>query len=305
MPKKIPKVKLKVPEPSSSKSSSSKPNSSAKPDPLQIPLPPSSAPSPAPSRSLSPVRPSAIPPLVASSLAPQRVQRSPKRSFDESSASSEGSSALESGESAGKRRRMRSTLLGVSMDVDAISELSDDPNEDTDSASSEDEDVDVQGGGSGNTQETLKTPFLSPASSGSSTSSSSLTSLSSMSISPSSPVNIISHLITGGESPLSSVPSPTPSPPPPEPEEVKKEVKEKPLTRRQRKRLGLPKPRSALADKSSAGKIVIPGGRYLRSSPQSQTVDDGDEEDAEPDAGEWRNNGSGRVDVRGFRELKI
>ena len=54
---------------------------------------------------------------------------------------------LLSRESAGKRRRMQSTLLAISMDVDATSELSKYPNEDTDPASSEDEDVDVQGGG--------------------------------------------------------------------------------------------------------------------------------------------------------------
>ncbi|KAG7442737.1 cysteine proteinase [Guyanagaster necrorhizus] len=67
---------------------------------------------------------------------------------------------------------------------------------------------------------------------------------------------------------------------------------EKPMTRRQRKRLGLPKSRP------SAGKIIIPGGRYVpRSVVQVTNIDVEDEE--------WRRNGSGRVDVRGFRELKI
>ncbi|KAG6901457.1 hypothetical protein C0995_011612 [Termitomyces sp. Mi166 len=62
------------------------------------------------------------------------------------------------------------------------------------------------------------------------------------------------------------------------------------LTRRQRKALGLPiKSRGA-----GAGKIVIPGGRFKRAT---GTTTEGDEE--------WVRNGTGRVDVRGFRELKI
>ena len=101
---------------------------------------------------------------------------------------------------------------------------------------------------------------------------------------------------------LSSVPSPAATPPPPE-----KPV-EKPLTRRQRKVLGLPSPRTALANHPrtrSAGKIVIPGGRFKSSvggarGKAGAMVADGSEDDAE-----WRKNGTGRVDVRGFRELKI
>ncbi|KAJ7743657.1 hypothetical protein B0H16DRAFT_1561266 [Mycena metata] len=68
------------------------------------------------------------------------------------------------------------------------------------------------------------------------------------------------------------------------------------MTRRQCKVLGLPKVRgtsvaataaaTATAGKGGAGKIVIPGGRY-------------------EGTGEWKRNGTGRVDVRGFRELKI
>jgi len=62
--------------------------------------------------------------------------------------------------------------------------------------------------------------------------------------------------------------------------------------------LGLPKPRSGVG--VGAGKIVIPGGRYpLR----NKTAVDAQAEGAE--AEEWRKNGTGRVDVRGFRELKI
>jgi OTU domain-containing protein 3 len=68
---------------------------------------------------------------------------------------------------------------------------------------------------------------------------------------------------------------------------------ERPLTRRQRKKLGLPKSRSALAAPGKgAGKIVIPGGQSRASS-------------VNPSTAEWTANGIGRVDVRGFRELKI
>jgi hypothetical protein len=42
----------------------------------------------------------------------------------------------------------------------------------------------------------------------------------------------------------------------------------------------------------SAGKIVIPGGKFKKAS---KAADDE----------EWQKNGTGRLDVRGFRELKI
>jgi OTU domain-containing protein 3 len=90
---------------------------------------------------------------------------------------------------------------------------------------------------------------------------------------------------------------------------------EKQLTRRQRKALGLPKQRNvppylasgAKGASASAGKIVIPGGRWTgRASSASATAIPGV---ADPDPSgveeEWRRNGTGRVDVRGFRELKI
>ena len=101
---------------------------------------------------------------------------------------------------------------------------------------------------------------------------------------------------------LSSVPSPAATPPPPDPP-----VPAKPLTRRQRKALGLPKPRAALVGNTgprtrSAGKIVIPGGKYKTTG--KATVADASEDDVDANA-EWRKNGTGRLDVRGFRELKI
>ena len=87
---------------------------------------------------------------------------------------------------------------------------------------------------------------------------------------------------------------------------------EKPLTRRQRKALGLPKVRPARAGDAhanaigtSAGKIVIPGGRW-----KGRSGDGGDGAqvqvaDSLAADEEWRRNGTGRLDVRGFRELKI
>jgi len=96
----------------------------------------------------------------------------------------------------------------------------------------------------------------------------------------------------------SALSSPSPPTPPTEPEP---EPPQKPLTRRQRQALGVSHPRTTpmiTAGKTrSAGKIVIPGGRRtLRSSTKLETADV---------SGEWRTNGTGRLDVRGFRELKI
>ncbi|KAF8512799.1 hypothetical protein JB92DRAFT_2926390 [Gautieria morchelliformis] len=104
----------------------------------------------------------------------------------------------------------------------------------------------------------------------------------------------LTSLTSSSSSALSSPSPPTP-PAAAEPEPV-----QKPFTRRQRKALGLPHPRTALASAGktrSAGKIVIPGGRrMLRSSSKLENADM---------SGEWQTNGTGRLDVRGFRELKI
>ncbi|KAL5525163.1 hypothetical protein ACEPAF_9032 [Sanghuangporus sanghuang] len=115
------------------------------------------------------------------------------------------------------------------------------------------------------------------------------------------------ELLSSGESSSGSSSSATTPPPsmvvvPPSPV-----VPEKPLTRRQRKALGLPKSRPNLSAsdsgnqrKTSAGKIIVPGGKYRKSAstasaskPESTASED------------WVKNGSGRVDVRGFKELKI
>ena len=75
---------------------------------------------------------------------------------------------------------------------------------------------------------------------------------------------------------------------------------ERPMTRRQRKQLGLPKLSKVLGgdEGGSVGRIVIPGGRFSRGvEVKVEGEVDGEEE--------WRKNGSGRLDMRGFRELKI
>ena len=83
--------------------------------------------------------------------------------------------------------------------------------------------------------------------------------------------------------------------------------------------LGLPKPRAALVANTAAqntrggsagaGRIVIPGGRYKNGAARVQDAEDGDDDGDGGGGGgsmeEWRVNGTGRVDVRGFRELKI
>ncbi|KAH7882750.1 hypothetical protein F5I97DRAFT_1939324 [Phlebopus sp. FC_14] len=96
--------------------------------------------------------------------------------------------------------------------------------------------------------------------------------------------------------------SPLPSTPPPEPQ--------KPLTRRQRKLLGLPKPRAALVQKrAGAGTIIIPGGRFKKEGAKTTVSirlpgdDNADDDGSVQD--EWQRNGTGRLDVRGFRELRI
>ncbi|KAJ3743196.1 hypothetical protein DFH05DRAFT_1400510, partial [Lentinula detonsa] len=68
---------------------------------------------------------------------------------------------------------------------------------------------------------------------------------------------------------------------------------ERPLTRRQRKKLGLPKARNVSVSGKGIGKIIIPGGKSIKQSRDASS------------AAEWTANGNGRVDVRGFRELKI
>lgn len=160
-----------------------------------------------------------------------RAYRSPKRTFDESSASSEESQGIAKRAKPASQLSQSSSLPELGPTVDVGIDL-------------DDGDID--------------TPSLSAASPASSSS-------------------------------LSSVPSPSASPAP-EPQPTPRA-----LTRRQRKQLGLPKSRAALvgSTRASAGKIVIPGGRF-KAKPKTAEEEE-----------EWLKNGTGRMDVRGFRELKI
>jgi len=99
---------------------------------------------------------------------------------------------------------------------------------------------------------------------------------------------------------ITSSSSSTPSPPPAHhkqsrvPEQVKRMQRrkaEKPLTRRQQIAMGLIDKKT----RKAAGVIVIPPGKRCGNA----TVG------AEEENAEWLRNGNGRVDVRGFRELKI
>ncbi|OCH87845.1 cysteine proteinase [Obba rivulosa] len=234
----------------------------APPTPSQIPLPTSRSPSPVLSSAPTSQSVSHAVGSLLNSGSPSRAYRSPKRTFDESDASSMDQS--ESSQGAAKRAKSSSRAASHgrpkanASDGDVLSVT-------TVSASMLVDEAEPD----------MDTPDLSGGSSPASTSS------------------------------LSSVPSREPTPPPPPPQQR--------LTKRQRKVLGLPKPRAALVastaarTRSSAGKIVIPGGRHPKVGARSDVVVDGEDEDEEdPDVNaEWRRNGTGRVDVRGFRELRI
>ncbi|KZT00393.1 cysteine proteinase [Laetiporus sulphureus 93-53] len=217
--------------------------------PSQIPLPMSRSPSPL-------IASRASPAPAHLSLEISRSYRSPKRTFDESSASSQAQS--ESSQGAAKRAKScsRPTSRTSNRDISGLPESR--------SIDMQIDDVDVD----------LDTPDLS-----------------------------VSGSSTASESSLSSAPSRAPTPPPAPPE--------RPLTRRQRKALGLPKPRTAFVAstharrRASAGKIVIPGGRYKKPSSKPARQHDIDNGDTDESHAEWKRNGTGRVDVRGFRELKI
>ena len=224
-PTKKPVSKAKASRPPRPKPSKPAPTTAAVEEapstPSQVPLPPSRSPSP---ESLPYPMPSGLP----------RIYRSPKRTFDESSASSEGSQG-------GVSKRPRSATRKPYVDT-------------------------VEVTADGHDFEDIDTPDLTVSN-------------------PGSPSSMSS---------LSSVPSPAASPPPPEPEPQPSPEPPR-LTRRERKRLGLPRTRNVRA---SAGKIIIPGGRFKGRQPAStNTSSEGSEE--------WQKNGTGRVDVRGFRELKI
>ena len=98
----------------------------------------------------------------------------------------------------------------------------------------------------------------------------------------------------------------------------------KEMTKRQRKRLGLPKSQMqyendtatvrdvhvggrGVGTRTSAGKIKVPGGKFRKAATGPGVVTPGSTGAGEGNEGgdEWVRNGNGRVDVRGFKELKI
>jgi len=88
------------------------------------------------------------------------------------------------------------------------------------------------------------------------------------------------------------------SPPPPDPKEIA--AKKKALTRRERKRLG----------NKSGVKIVIPGGRHparlqVRQAAERQPLSRETSLGVDSEPKEWEKNGNGRMDARGFKELRI
>jgi OTU domain-containing protein 3 len=319
--RKIPRVKLKL----------SAPSPAAETAATEIPLP-ESQPSSADSTQVS---------LPTGALSPaMRIHRSPKRSFDESTSSEDGHSVDDIERSGGRDKRSRPSRLGVSVG---------DAGDETDSLEKERE----------------ETPGLSAPGSSSSSSSAGDEEFSALEATQS--LAAATGLDDGYSSlsELESSPEPEPAPvqqsisaPVPPSQEsatpdstLSKRAQrkqqhlaqfpahhssasarpggEKPLTRRQRKALGLPKARAALVfgrDNNSpgagvgAGKIVIPGGRFKgRAAVKVREFREGEDEDGadglEAEAGvsdatngeveEWVRTGVGRVDVRGFRELKI
>jgi OTU domain-containing protein 3 len=110
----------------------------------------------------------------------------------------------------------------------------------------------------------------------------------------------------------SSSPATTPPPPsmvvvPPSPTSAKAHA----MPKRERKKMGLPKARKGTRKgttevKVSAGKIRVPGGRFRKDGLAESGTTSKPVSKAGSVAGEaWVRNGSGRVDVRGFKELKI
>ncbi|KAG8931504.1 hypothetical protein FRC02_002629 [Tulasnella sp. 418] len=70
------------------------------------------------------------------------------------------------------------------------------------------------------------------------------------------------------------------------------------LTKRQMKKMGIPKPRPKRV-------VLLVGGQQKSKTRRSVQVKQPKEVDEEEEPAEWTRNGSGKLDVRGFRELKI
>ncbi|KZT34953.1 cysteine proteinase [Sistotremastrum suecicum HHB10207 ss-3] len=299
-PAPLPISKPSRPSPTRTKSGSlriklkpSKPSAAATGDPAVSSLQPTAVPLP---RSVSPSsdltttsgsasastssfsQPPATPPDAFSALNPglsppplhPRASRSPKRSFDES----EGADSVASSGGGGKRPR-------------GMAHGTEDAGLDNSSNIVDDDELE-------DSRSDLSSPLTSPGS---------------------TPARVRSPSpASHPHPPPLSLPEPLPSfiETPPTPQEVSKSLNQRPLTRRQRKLLGLPKPRPNLVRAAgahgSSGKIVVPGGKHPKRQGKGWViVSEDDEPGPVQDAQfqEWVSNGNGRVDVRGFRELKI
>ncbi|KAF7309955.1 OTU domain-containing protein [Mycena indigotica] len=215
-------------------------------------------------------------PTRATALLNGRIQHSPKRSLEEVDHSASDGAASE-GETSGQRhgregaKRTRSTYHPMSRDEDADADGDIEMDLDANSASDDNNDSDSDEDAEGEPDPDVDTSSQYPPTNSTTSSGTPL----SLSLSPPA---------LSSSSSLSSLSSISPSPPP-EPLPI---VKPKPMTRRQRKALGLPKAKLSMttrsASKLAAGKVMIP---------------------STGDNGEWQSNGTGRLDVRGFRELRI
>lgn len=320
--RKIPRVKLKLSAPSPAKEGAA----------TEIPLPesqPSSADSTEASLQTGPLSPA------------MRIHRSPKRSFDESTSSEDGHSVDDIERSGGRDKRSRPSRLAVSVaDVGDEADLLEKEREETPGLSAPGSSSSSSSAGDEEFSALEASQSLATAT-GLDDGYSSLSELESSPEPESAPV----------EHPISAPLPASQAPAAPDSALSKRAQRkqhhlaqmpahhssasaqpggEKPLTRRQRKALGLPKARAALVfgrDNNSpgagvvtgAGKIVIPGGRFkgraavkVREFREGEDEDGGDGIEAEAavdatngEVEEWVRTGVGRVDVRGFRELKI
>ncbi|RXW13398.1 hypothetical protein EST38_g12456 [Candolleomyces aberdarensis] len=269
-----------------------------------------------------------------------RVHRSPKRSFDESASSEDGASVVSEDVERGRPGRDKRTRIGSVHQVKEVPADEADASAQVEGAGDNEEEVvgsqgreetpatesdgDGEEGGSegedddGEEDEedeeeerkgAVKAPSIQPSTS----TDTATTASTSTTIHPIADDEGYSSLSELSDSPA---PPDLPRSPSSGPKRVKQQhvgANGKPLTRRQRKALGLPKHRGAssissngsssspyaYASPKSAGKITIPGGRFKGRGADAVGAPAGGSNE------EWVKNGVGRVDVRGFRELKI
>ncbi|KAF8636094.1 hypothetical protein AX17_003799 [Amanita inopinata Kibby_2008] len=270
-------------------------------DPTTVPLPGSRTPSPSPPVSaLSSLTPSPAPyPETYAQLDVQmilRTTRSPKRNFDEGTEEGEEYTS----EAGAKRPRVAlpaevegkgrgEMLVTRSRTKEVREKRTEDQEMEVDVSGSEDGDAEDEEGTVGK-KGTVTTVHASASIASEVSSISSLSSASSTSSSPSPPPPSFNKQTRVSE----------------EVKEMQRQnmkkgvIKEGPLTRRQKRALALAVEKKG---RKSAGVIVIPGGRSRTAGDATASADKAGV--VKEESGEWLKNGSGRVDVRGFRELRI